>query len=53
MTITEIRPETYHAIRAATLYRTCGRWAAMLYAKKHNVVGLYRLCRQLEAMKGV
>lgn len=39
-----------HAIRAAKLHKTCGRWAAQRYAEKRGVPpALVRLARQLEA----
>lgn len=53
MKITYLTLEAYHALNAAMNYRHWGRYAAMRYAQKHNVVGLYRLARQLESMKGV
>ena len=37
------------AIKAVDLYHSCGRYAAMQYAKKNGVVSLYRLARQLNA----
>lgn len=39
-----------HAIRAARIYRTCGRYAARRYAEKHGVTRLYYLARQLAAV---
>lgn len=39
-----------HAIRAAQIYRTCGRYAARRYAEKHGVTRLYYLARQLAAV---
>lgn len=35
---------------ARVLFPMCGRYAAMRYAEKQGVVGLYRLARQLEAV---
>jgi hypothetical protein len=47
----EITPAAYHALFAARLAKTCGRWAARRYAEKRGVaMGLYRLARQLTAM---
>lgn len=42
-----------HAIRAAKeIYPQCGRWAALRYCINNKVnLSLYRLARQLEAMK--
>ena len=42
--------QAYHAIRAAKLYPTIGRFAAMRYCQKRNVpLRLYYLARMLEA----
>ena len=43
-------PSTMYAIRAVTLRKTCGRYAASQYARKHGVYPLYRLALQLEAI---
>lgn len=40
-----------HAIKAVSIYKTCGRYAASQYARKHGVYSLYRIARQLEAVK--
>lgn len=42
--------KAYHAIRAAAMVNTIGRFAASQYAKKHGVSSLYRLARQLAAV---
>lgn len=39
-----------HAIRAAQIYKQCGRYAARRYAEKHGVTRLYYLARQLAAV---
>lgn len=39
----------HRAIQAAEMYRTKGRYAAMAYARKHGVLSLMRLARQLQA----
>lgn len=39
------------AIQAVSIYKTCGRYAASQYARKHGVYPLYRIARQLEAVK--
>ena len=41
------------AIKAVALRKTCGRYAASQYARKHGVSSLYRLALQLESVKGV
>lgn len=40
-----------HAIKAVSIYRTCGRYAASQFARRHGVYPLYRIARQLEAVK--
>jgi hypothetical protein len=49
MTTTNITMQAWHAIKAAHLRKTCGRYAASCYAKKHGVSSLYRLACQLSA----
>ena len=39
------------ALKAVALRKTCGRYAASQFARKHGVSGLYRLAQQLEAVK--
>ena len=44
------RAQAHHAIRAAQLYPTIGRFAAVRYCQKRNVpLRLYYLARMLEA----
>lgn len=50
MTTTNISIAAWHAIKAASMRKTCGRYAASQYAAKHNVSGLYRLACQLSAI---
>lgn len=39
------------AIKAATLWQQCGKWAMTRYVEKHEVdMRLVRLARQLEAV---
>ena len=39
------------ALKAVALRKTCGRFAASQFARKHGVYSLYRIARQLEAVK--
>lgn len=39
------------AIRALSIKRSCGPWAARHFAMKNKVLGLFRLVQQLEATK--
>lgn len=39
------------ALQAVSIYKTCGRYAASQFARKHGVYSLYRIARQLEAVK--
>lgn len=42
----------YHAIRAAKLRHTVGRWAARRYVQKRGInMTIYRLACQLEAIE--
>ena len=50
MTTTNISMQAWHAIKAASLRKTAGRFAASQYAKKHGVASLYRLACQLSAI---
>lgn len=43
----------FHAIYAAKLRRSCGRYAARRYAEKHSTIALYRIACQLLATEGV
>lgn len=49
--ISELKAQ--RAIYAARMYHTKGRYAAMAYARKHGVLGLMRLARQLEAAANI
>jgi len=51
MTISTMTKEAWHAIKAAEMRKTCGRFAASQYAKKHGVSSLYRLACQLSAVQ--
>ena len=42
-------PRARHAITAANMRRTRGRYAAMRYAANHSTIALYRLACQLIA----
>ena len=50
MSVNQMSLSTWHAIKAAELRKTCGRYAASQYAKKHGVSALYRLACQLSAV---
>ena len=50
MNIRNINPQAWHALRAAHLRKTAGRYAATKYAAKHGVLPLYRLAVQLAAV---
>lgn len=39
------------ALKAVSIRKACGRYAASQFARKHGVSGLYRLAMQLEAVK--
>ena len=43
--------QTRLAMQAVSIYKRCGRYAASQYARKHGVYSLYRIARQLEAVK--
>ena len=43
--------QTKLALQALNIYKTCGRYAASQYARKHGVYSIYRIARQLEAVK--
>lgn len=43
--------QTKLALRAVSIYKACGRYAASQFARKHGVYALYRIARQLEAVK--
>lgn len=50
MQATEMNPQAYHAIKSASLWQQCGKYAMQRYAEKRNVhPSLVRLARQLEA----
>lgn len=51
MLISQISLQAWHAIKAAEMRKTCGRFAASQYAKKHGVSSLYRLACQLSAVQ--
>lgn len=51
MTTANLSLSAWHAIKAAELRKTAGRFAASQYAKKHGVSGLYRLACQLSAVQ--
>jgi len=42
--------QAQYAIKAVTIRKQCGRYAASQYARKHGVSSLYRLALQLEAI---
>ncbi len=46
-----MKPHQKAIYAASALFYRCGRYVAMRYAEKNGIVGLYRLARQLEAMK--
>lgn len=49
-----MHPHAYHSIRAARLYPTIGRWAAMRYCQLRGVpLSLLTLARVLEASNNV
>ena len=50
MSVQNISIQAFHAIKAAEMRRTIGRYAASQYARKHGVSGLYRLACQLKAL---
>lgn len=50
-TATNIHPSAQKALYAVQLRRTSGAWSARRYAARHNVLGLYRLACQLEAVQ--
>lgn len=43
--------QAWHAIKAAQLRKSVGRYAASQYARKHGVSSLYRLALQLSAVQ--
>ena len=44
-----MKPHQKAIYAASVIFPLCGRYAAMRYAEKNGIVGLYRLARQLEA----
>lgn len=38
------------ALQAVSIRKTCGRYAASQFARRHGVYSLYRLARQLAAV---
>lgn len=50
MSVSNISMAAWHALKAAEMRKTCGRFAASQYAKKHGVSSLYRLACQLAAV---
>lgn len=50
MYVSNLSPSAYHAIKAVDIFRRCGRFAALQYAKKNDCLALYRLARQLAAV---
>lgn len=50
MSVREITPQAWHAIKAASLRKQCGAFASRRYAEKNGVhPSLYRLACQLAA----
>lgn len=50
MAVSNLSLSAWHAIKAAGMRKTCGRYAASQYAAKHGVSSLYRLACQLSAV---
>lgn len=50
MSTSTLSLSAFHAIKAVDVFRRCGRFAAMQYAKKNDCIALYRLARQLSAV---
>jgi hypothetical protein len=47
-----LHPQAHHAVRAAKNVKSWGRFAARRYCERRGVpLGLYRLARQLEALR--
>jgi hypothetical protein len=53
MSVSTMSLSAWHAIRAESLRKSIGSYAARKYAVKHGVLGLYRLACQLSAVEGV
>ena len=45
----QLHPHAALAIKAVSIRKQCGRYAAARFAEKNGVRGLYRLALQLEA----